>query len=87
VTRPAAGHGFIGSDVNFLFRMLEAPPLKRALASSGAELALIASVYVYVNVICRHPSLFDPDACQPTRFQVKNLRAKAWTYFPAHPPG
>jgi hypothetical protein len=81
------GHGFIGSDINFLFRMLEAKPLKRSLASSGAELGLIVSDYVYVNVVCRHPSLVGPDAFRPVRFQVKYTKAKAWTYLPAHPPG
>jgi hypothetical protein len=51
------GHGFVGTDINMLFRMLDARPLKRALDSSGAELALIVSDYVYSTVVCRHPSL------------------------------
>ena len=33
-------HGFIGSDINFLFRMLKARPLKRTLTSSNPELRL-----------------------------------------------
>ena len=47
------GHGFVGSDINLLFRMLEARPLKRALAGSGAELALIVSDHVYRSLVCR----------------------------------
>ena len=31
------GHGFVGRDVNYLHRMLDAPALKRKLAASGAE--------------------------------------------------
>ncbi len=76
------GHGFIGSDIDFLFRMLEARPLKRTLTSSGPELALIASDYVYGNVVCRYPSLVSPQAFRPVRFQVKYTRAKAWIYLP-----
>ena len=40
------GHGFLGSDVNFAFRMLEARPLRRMVAECGAELGLIVSDYV-----------------------------------------
>jgi hypothetical protein len=82
------GHGFIGSDVNLLFRMLEAKPLKRALTSPGPEVALIVSDYVHGSVVCRYPSLVRPDAFRPVRFQVKYTRAKAWIYLPsaAYPP-
>ncbi len=41
------GHGFVSSDINLLFRLLDARPLKRALTGSAAELALIISDYVY----------------------------------------
>jgi hypothetical protein len=79
------GHGFIGSDIDFLFRMLEARPLRRTLAGSGSELALIVSDYVYGNVICRYPSLVSPQDFQPVRFQVKYTRASAWMYLPGAP--
>lgn len=81
------GHGFVSSDIDFLFRLLEAQPLKRALTGSGAELALIISGYVYHNVVCRYPSLLSPDSFQLVRFQVKHARAQAWTYLPGSPPG
>jgi hypothetical protein len=71
------GHGFVGTDINFLFRMLEARPLKRALAGSNAELALIVSDDVYGRLVCRCPSLVSPDAFQRVRFQVKDTRAWA----------
>jgi len=80
------GHGFVGSDIDFLFRMLDARPLKDALAGSGSELALIVSDYVYRTVVCRYPSLASPDAFRPVRFQVKYTRARAWTYLPGTPP-
>lgn len=79
------GHGFIGSDVNFLFRMLDARPLKSALTDSSAELALMVSDYIYRNIVCRHPSLASPEAFRPVRFNVKTTRSRAWIYIPTTP--
>jgi hypothetical protein len=79
------GHGFVGTDIDFLFRMLDARPLKYALASAGADFALIVSDYVYGNIVSRHPSLVSPTAFQRVRFQVKHTRAQAWTYVPSAP--
>ena len=76
------GHGFVGSDVNFAFRMLDARPLKRMVAERGAELGLIVSDYVYRSLVCRYPSLGRPDAFRTIRLQAKNTRARAWTYLP-----
>jgi class 3 adenylate cyclase len=80
------GHGFVGTDVDFLFRMLDARPLKHALARAGVDLALIVSDYVYRNVVSRHPSLISPTAFWSVRFQVKRTRARAWIYVPSAPP-
>ena len=80
------GHGFVGSDINLLFRMLEARPLKRALASSGAELALIISDHVYRTFVCHRPGLVSPEVFQQVRFKVKRTRARAWTYLPGTEP-
>jgi hypothetical protein len=80
------GHGIVGSDINLLFRMLEARPLRHALAGSGAELALIVSDYMYHALVCRRPDLVSPDAFQQVRFQVKQSRGRAWTYLPGTEP-
>ena len=80
------GHGFIGSDINLLFRMLNARPLKRALTSSSAELALIISDYLYHNVVCRYPSLISPDAFQPIKFQDQHMSTQAWALWPCVRP-
>jgi class 3 adenylate cyclase len=76
------GHGFVGTDVNFAFRMLDARPLRTQLAESGAELGLIVSDYVYDSLVCRHPVLADPGAFRTVRFRAKNTRSRAWTYLP-----
>jgi hypothetical protein len=74
------GHGFVGTDVNFMFRMLDARPLKQTLSTSGAELAVAVSDYVYRNLVCRYPSLGYPEAYRSFRFQTKETRGRAWTY-------
>jgi class 3 adenylate cyclase len=76
------GHGFVGTDVNFAFRMLEARSVKRILADSGAELCLAVSDYVYRSLVCRYPSLVHPETFQSVRFQAKDTRGRAWTYLP-----
>lgn len=76
------GHGFVGSDVDFAFRMLDARGLRTRLSDSGAELGLIVSDYVYHGFICRHPAATDPAAYRGVRFQTKNTKARAWTYLP-----
>jgi hypothetical protein len=80
------GYGFVGSDINLLFRMLEARPLKRALAYSRAELALIISDEVYRTLVCRRPGLVSPEVFHQVRFKVKRTRARAWTYLPGTEP-
>jgi len=78
------GHCFVGTDVNFAFRMLDARPVKTQLATSSAELGLVVSDYVYTSLIRRFPSLVSPDAFRTARFQTKNTRARAWTYIPGY---
>lgn len=76
------GHGFIGADVNLLCRLLDTRQLKRRLADSAAEIGLIASDYLYFNVIRRQPSFVDPALFDPVRIRVKEARARAWVYLP-----
>jgi class 3 adenylate cyclase len=76
------GHGFVGADVNFMFRMLDARPLKQTLKTSGAELALAVSDYVYRSVVCRYASLGYPEDFRAFRFQTKETRGQAWAYLP-----
>lgn len=74
------GYGFVGHDVTLLCRLLDARPLKRMLARSGAEVAFIASKYLFDNVIRSRPSLVDPDVFQPMPVRVKETRTRAWAY-------
>ena len=76
------GYGFIGADVNHLGRLLDTRQLKQRLSNSTTEIGLIASDYLYLNVIRRHPSFVDPTLFDPVRMRVKETKARAWIYLP-----
>jgi len=84
VTRDA--NGFAGQAAIHLFRILEAPPVKRELAASGADLALIASDYVYDNFIRNTHGAVNPDAYIHVKVNVKNTRTRAWYLLAGGPP-
>jgi hypothetical protein len=65
-------HGFAGDAASHLFRLLEAQRVKRLLATSGSELAFIASDYFYGTVIRRHPTLIDPAAFEPVTVDLRH---------------
>lgn len=75
-------YGVIGDDLNLLFRMLEAAPLRRALADSGTELAFAISSYMHDNLVRRHHTLVDPALFRPLKTRVKQTPVSAWMYLP-----
>jgi hypothetical protein len=79
-------HGLVGDELNLLFRMLDARPLRQALTESGAELALAVSAYVHNSLVVQHPSLVDPALFRPLDTRVKRTRIHAWLYIPGHEP-
>jgi hypothetical protein len=79
-------HGLVGDDLNLLFRMLDARPLRKALADTGAELALVTSTYVHDSLVVQHPSLVDPALFRPLNARVKRTRIRAWLYVPGQQP-
>lgn len=82
-------HGVAGASVLHVFRLLDAPVLRRALASSEEDLALIVSDHFYDTVIRRTPSLIDPGTFHPAKVAIKETRARGWLHIPQspqHPP-
>jgi hypothetical protein len=75
-------YGVAGSALIHVFRLLDAPVLKRALSASGGDLALIVSDYFYESVIRREPVLSDPAVFQRVRVAVKETRTHAWLHQP-----
>lgn len=76
------GYGFVGRAICLLCRLLDASSFKRMLSDSGADVAIIASGYMYENVIRRSPSVIDPDLFRPLPVRVKETRTRAWAYIP-----
>lgn len=70
-------HGVSGHAVNHAFRLLDADPLRTALARSRAPLALIASDRFFSDVI-RHDRRARPDSFSTVRVRVKNTDGTGW---------
>jgi hypothetical protein len=77
-------HGVAGAAINMAFRLLEAAPLKRALARSSGLLALIASRWFFEEVI-RHTPASGPTSYRRVTIVVKETRDSAWIYRPDDP--
>jgi hypothetical protein len=74
--------GLVGTAVNHAFRLLEAEQLKLALRETGAELALIASLRIYDDVIRHGLGLVDPGEYQQVVVVVKETVTPAWIRVP-----
>ncbi|MBO2458619.1 hypothetical protein [Actinomadura violacea] len=69
--------GVAGTAVNVAFRLLEAAPLKAALRTSPGVLAVIASDWIYQEVVQQNRTC-RAAAYQRVRVSVKETRAPAW---------
>lgn len=72
-------HGVAGHALIHLFRLLEAPAFKKALASSRARLGAIVSDQLYTEAAQRR-DLTDPAAYRPLRLTHKETRTRAWLW-------
>jgi class 3 adenylate cyclase len=70
--------GVSGESIILAARILEAPVLKRQLASEAADLGLIVSAYVYDTVVKHGPGRIDPARYRQVRVQLKESRLNAW---------
>ncbi|OLF16372.1 hypothetical protein [Actinophytocola xanthii] len=78
-------HGITGEVVNRAFRLLDAPPLRQALAASPGVLALITSDRFYEDTV-RHEPAAAPGDYRPVRVVVKETDVRAWVCLPDGPP-
>ncbi|TWP54261.1 tetratricopeptide repeat protein [Lentzea tibetensis] len=74
-------HGVAGTAVNLAFRLLDAPVLKRALASSSSSLAVITSAWFHDEVVW-HSLSADRDRYLRVRVRAKETDATAWICLP-----
>ena len=71
------GFGVTSRAVNLAFRLLEAPALKQAMASSSQVLGLMASRWVFEEVVRQAPAA-SPEAYALQRVTVKETRTFGW---------
>lgn len=77
-------HGVTAASINLAFRLLDARPLKAALAESPGVLALITSEWFFDEVV-RHSQDTDPATYRPVRVAVKETTTVGWICLPDHP--
>lgn len=70
--------GASGPALIHLFRLLEAPQVKRAFTTAGAEFALVTSQHLYDDVIRHAPGLIDPAVYRRITVELKETNAAGW---------
>jgi len=76
--------GVTGTALTTAFRLLDAAAVRAALAASPGVLAVVASDWLYDDVV-RHEPAADPAAYRKVRVAVKELRTHAWVGRPDYP--
>ncbi|HLN71575.1 MAG TPA: hypothetical protein VK280_30430, partial [Streptosporangiaceae bacterium] len=72
--------GVSGHAINQAARLVEAAPLKRQIAETGADLGLATSEFVYDTVISQSREPAELARYQKIRFRAKGSKAVAWMY-------
>lgn len=75
-------HGLTGDDLTYLCRMLDSGPLRKAIAGSGAEVAVAVSDHIYKTVVQRNPSLANPAGFRHRKCRVKGNPVDLWLHVP-----
>jgi class 3 adenylate cyclase len=74
-------HGVTGPAINLAFRLLEAAPLKAALAESPGVLAVITSSWFFDEVV-QHSDVINRYAYRPIQVTVKETDTVGWIHLP-----
>ncbi|WP_370949310.1 peptidase inhibitor family I36 protein [Amycolatopsis sp. cg5] len=77
-------NGVTSPAINTTFRLLDAAPVKAALADSPGVLALIVSPWVF-EVVVRQSGAVDPSTFRQIEIQVKETSGSAWIARPDAP--
>lgn len=75
-------HGVTGHTLTHLFRLLEAPTFKKAVAMSQAPFGAIISDQLYTEVV-QLGGLINPAAYTQVRLSCKETRTRGWLWLPA----
>ncbi|TDV53598.1 effector-associated domain 2-containing protein [Actinophytocola oryzae] len=76
-------HGVTATAIIHACRLLDAPPLKEALARSSGTLAVIASEWFFTEVI-RHHAAYAPNEYLRVPVDVKETSCHGWIRLPDH---
>ncbi|RFU39971.1 hypothetical protein DZF91_19530 [Actinomadura logoneensis] len=74
-------HGVVGSAVDHMFRLLDAPLFREAAAGSGTELNMIVSDRLYEEVLAERGVLF-PERYRRVEVSCKETTARGWVWLP-----
>src|SRR5262249_13551950 len=77
-------HGVAGASINLAFRLVDAGPLKAALARSSGVLAIIVSSWFFEEVV-RHLAIDDAAQYASVPVAVKETNTTGWVCLPDHP--
>ncbi|MFI6032536.1 NB-ARC domain-containing protein [Amycolatopsis magusensis] len=77
-------HGVTSSALTLAFRLCDAPPLKTELTASPGVLAVIASNWLFDEVV-RHTPAAAPATWRPVPVAVKETTTTGWITLPDHP--
>jgi hypothetical protein len=78
--------GLSGDSIIRTARLVEAPVLKEAMRTSGSELGIIVSEFVYDTVLGHAPEYIDPGKYQRVEVISKEFKAPAWMQLEAAAP-
>ncbi|MDL4814577.1 effector-associated domain 2-containing protein [Actinomadura opuntiae] len=79
-------HGVVSTALTHAFRLLDAPPLKEAVAAAETGIAVIVSERVYEDVVSHGRGLVDPDDYYRVGVRVKETVGDAWIMVPGTRP-
>ena len=77
-------HGVTAASINLAFRLVDAKPLKAALAGSPGVLAVIVSSWFFDEVV-RHIAAEGAAGYRPVHVAVKETITTGWICLPEHP--
>lgn len=83
----ADGRGIVSTALTHAFRLLDAAPLKEAVAAAETGIALIVSRRVYEDVVRHGRGLVDPGDYYRVQVKVKETCDDAWIMVPGARPG
>lgn len=75
-------NGFVGSDVNHAFRLLDSAVLREALSTTQRRCAVLVSDVLYQGIVRHGYGELNPDAFHHAVVHTKEMTTAAWLFVP-----